>query len=326
MTSALVSQSRTGAQGSKAQNQLVALVFLLGLTAVATGQPLTWPQFLVSRDGFPPDVVSAVEHVWNEPTLRRTVQGPPARAPFDVYLAFVDTPDVTAAAARFRKLARYEVEPLDGDRYVADDRDGARGMYRVLVREPNRRVMVSWGQHSGRILGTISGSALTVLDLTPRDDAVEQTLTAYVRIDHRVAAVIARLLIPLFGYLADRKLVEGIGVSAAVAEWAVERPAEFCAWLAQEPLHPERRARILAALPACEGQRSRHDSGPHAWGSLHSDVGSHNLAISRIFFSYDLTARRSATISLGRLPPAFQSPRDARATARAGVSARAVLF
>jgi len=261
VTSAFLSQSRTGAQGGKAKTQWVALVLLLGLTAVATGQPLTpaWPKFLVSRDAFPPDVVSAVEHVWSEPTLRRTVQGPPARAPFDAYLAFVDTPDVTAAAARFRKLARYEVEPLDDDRYVADDRDGARGMYRVLVREPNRRVMVSWGQHSGSILGTIRGSALTVLDLTTHDDAVEQTLTAYVRIDNRVAAAIAKLLVPLFGYLADRKLVEGIRVSAAIAEWAVEQPAEFCAWLAQEPLGPERRARILAALPPCREQSARRD-------------------------------------------------------------------
>ncbi len=261
MTSAFLSQSRTGAQGGKAKTQWVALVLLLGLTAVATGQPLTpaWPKFLVSRDAFPPDVVSAVEHVWSEPTLRRTVQGPPARAPFDAYLAFVDTPDVTAAAARFRKLARYEVEPLDDDRYVADDRNGARGMYRVLVREPNRRVMVSWGQHAGSILGTIRGSALTVLDLTTHDDAVEQTLTAYVRIDNRVAAAIAKLLVPLFGYLADRKLVEGIRVSAAIAEWAVEQPAEFCAWLAKEPLGRERRARILAALLPCREQSAQRD-------------------------------------------------------------------
>src|SRR5439155_243252 len=79
-------------------------------------------------------------------------------------------------------------------------------------------------------------------------------LTAYVRIDNRVAAAIAKLLVPLFGYLADRKLVEGIRVSAAIAEWAVEQPAEFCAWLAQEPLGPERRARILAALLPCREQ------------------------------------------------------------------------
>jgi hypothetical protein len=204
-------------------------------------------------------VVSTVERVWSAPTIERTVKGRTVRAPFAVYVAFVDSPDVTAAAGRFRKLARYEVEPLDDDRYLADDHDGAFGVYRVLVREPYRRVMVSWGQHSGHILGVIRGSALTELELTPRSDAVEQTLTAYVRIDNRLAATIARILIPLFGYLADRKLAEGIELSAAVAEWAVEEPEAFCAWLEQEPLRADRRARILTALPSCRELRARRD-------------------------------------------------------------------
>src|SRR2546425_12175638 len=106
--------------------------------------------------------------------------------------------------------------------------------------------MVSWGQHSGSILGTIRGSALTVLDLTTHDDAVEQTLTAHVRIDNRVAAAIAKLLVPLFGYLADRKLIDGISVRAAIAAWAGEQPPEVCAWLEQESLRPEARAPVLA--------------------------------------------------------------------------------
>ena len=265
MTSACFSQSHTGPVAHQAQTPWVALLLrlglILGVSTVASGQPSAppWPTFLASRDGFPPEVVSTVERVWSEPTLQRTVQGRSARVPFAVYVAFVDSPDVTAAAARFRKLARYEVEPLDDDRYLADDHDGARGVYRVLVREPHRRVMVSWGQHSGHILGTIRGSALTDLELTPRGETVEQTLTAYVRIDNRLAAALARLLIPLFGYLADRKLAEGIGVSAAVAEWAVEEPEAFCAWLAEEPLRPERRARILAALPSCQELSARRD-------------------------------------------------------------------
>ena len=240
---------------------ILPLGLLLALTTVARGQSFApgWPAFLASRDGFPPEVVSTVERVWSEPTLHRTVHGRPARVPFAIYAAFVDSPDVTAAAARFRKLAPYEVEPLDEDRYLADDHDGARGVYRVLVRESHRRVMVSWGQHSSRILGTIHGSALTDLELTPRGDAVEQTLTAYVRIDNRLAAAIARLLIPLFGFLADRKLAEGIDVSAAVAEWAVEAPDAFCAWLVDEPLRPERRARILAVLPSCRELNARQN-------------------------------------------------------------------
>ena len=76
---------------------------------------------------FAPDVSAAVERVWSEPTLFRTVRGRTARVPLEVYVAFLSTPEVTAAAARFKKLAAFEIQALDDDHYVASDGDGARG-------------------------------------------------------------------------------------------------------------------------------------------------------------------------------------------------------
>src|SRR2546430_4232495 len=268
LTSACFSHSHPGATTDKAPKRwlvpILPLGLLLGLTTVARGQSFApgWPALLASRDGFPPEVVSTVERVWSEPTLHRTVHGRPARVPFAIYVAFVDSPDVTAAAARFRELASYEVEPLDEDRYLADDHDGARGVYRVLVRESHRRVMVSWGQHSGHILGTIRGSALTDLELIPRGETVEQTLTAYVRIDNRLAAALARLLIPLFGYLADRKLAEGIGVSAPVAGGAVEGPGGVCPGPRGEPPPPRRPPRTPRASPTWRWASGRRGAQP----------------------------------------------------------------
>jgi hypothetical protein len=158
---------------------------------------------------------------------------------------------VTAAAARFRKLGSYEIQALDDDRYWASDGDGARGIAQVLRREPRRLVLLSRGEHTGPILGTISGSALTILDLEVRGDVVNPRLTAYVYIDNRVAATLAQVLIPTFGFLADRKLGEGLRVTAEVAEWAIDRSGGFCEWLAREPLPPARRDRMLTALPSC---------------------------------------------------------------------------
>jgi len=70
-------------------------------------------------------------------------------------------------------------------------------------------------------------------------------------VDNRVAAALARTLIPTFGFLADRKLGEGLRVTAEVAEWAADRSGGFCEWLAHEPVPPMRRDRILAVLPWC---------------------------------------------------------------------------
>jgi hypothetical protein len=230
----------------------VLLLIAAGAAGVAGETPdRHWPPFLAPPSAFSRDIATTVERLWLAPTLTRTVRGRPARAPFELYSALVDTPEVTAAAARFLGVARYEVEPIEDGWYRATDNNGARGVWRVLVREPTRRVVLSRGEHSGGLLGRIGGSALTVMEFTAGEGAVRPTLTVHVYIENPVAASLARLLLPMFGRLADHKLAEGFAVTARVAEWARERPQEFCAWLSHEPLPPPRRQRLLAVLTEC---------------------------------------------------------------------------
>jgi hypothetical protein len=226
---------------------LVALVVVLGARAQASA----WPPFLPPPDSFPPAVVAGVERVWGEPTLRRSVEGERVPVPQPAYLAFVDAPEVTAAAARHLKLANYEVRRLADGAYEADDHDGARGVYQVLVRQGGRRVVYSRGSHTGIFLGTIRGSALTVMDFEAEPGATRPRLAAWVLIDNRVAASLARVLIAVFGYLADAKLTEGFKVTGRVAEWAVGHPDEFCAWLEGSSVAPARREPVLTALGRC---------------------------------------------------------------------------
>jgi len=240
------------------QELLAAATAVLAFATDAGSVPIgPWPSVLGSREAFSPEVSAAVERIWINPTLRRTVNGPPARVPLEVYAAFVDTPEVTAAAARFRNLGSYHVQAIDDDRYRGDDGGGARGVSQVLRRERQRRIIFSEGTHTGPFLGTISGSALTVLDLEQHGDRVNPTLTAYVHIEDRVAAALAQVLVASFGFLADRKLAEGLRVTAGVAEWAVEPSGGFCEWLAREPLPAARRHRIVAALPSCARARAQ---------------------------------------------------------------------
>ena len=227
----------------------LVLLFLAASISGATGTP--WPALLGPREGFPSEVSTAVERVWMEPTLRRTITGSPARVPLDVYEAFVDAPDVTAAAARFAGIRTFDIHALDDDSYWGDDGDGARFVARVLRREPRRRVLLSEGQLVNPLLGTITTSVLTVLDLESQDGEVSPRLTAYMYIAKGGGATLARLLVPTFGFIADRKLGEGVRATSAVVAWAVERSDGFCDWLAHEPIPPVQRDRILAALPTC---------------------------------------------------------------------------
>lgn len=241
--------------GRKPKNRATAAVVLLlfAAPALAADRRAPWPPFLPPPARYATDLVAAIEQIWQEPTIVRRVRGRPARVPLEVYVAFVDAPEVTAAAARFLRLAAYEVEALGGDWFRATDHDGARGTYVVLARFPTRRVMLSWGEHTGRLLGTISGGALTVLEFEAGPGVVEQQVEAWVRIDQAFAAALARVLMPIFGHLADRKLIEGAAVAAQVAEWAVGNPEAFCEWLSGTPQRTARE-QLATVLPACRGQ------------------------------------------------------------------------
>jgi hypothetical protein len=228
-----------------------ALLALASATAWGDASARGWPSFLPPRDSLSPDLVTAVERTWAHRTLSRTVRGPSARVPFDLYTALLDAPDVTAAAARYRHFSRDEVRLVGHDLYEADDHNGSRGFYLVLTRERDRRVLFSWGENSTRILGTISGDALTVLTLEPGDGRIDQAVTAYVRIDNGFVAALARALLTAFGGMADRKLRQGVVTATRVAEWAASRPEEFCGWLDRSGLPPARRDRVRSLVAGC---------------------------------------------------------------------------
>ena len=188
------------------------LVVAAGLivTSAGTAPSRPWPPPLVESTAvLTPEVSAALECVWTTPTLRRRVHAGSARAPLEVYLAFLDTPEVTAAAARFLKLASYDVHVLDDDRYEGDDGEGARGFSQVLRRDRQRRVIFSQGEYTGPIFGTVRGSALMVLDLEPRGDSIEPNLAAYLYVEDHLAAGLTRLFAATLGFLADRKLTRG---------------------------------------------------------------------------------------------------------------------
>jgi hypothetical protein len=226
---------------------VVLAAAVAGVAQAATG----WPPFLPPRETLSPDVAASIERVWTDPTLTRTVEGPLAHVPFDIHMWFVDSPEVTAAAARHLGLVQYEVRMIDEQMYEADDHRGARGRYRILVREPGQRVILSWGRHTRTPLGTIGGQALTVLTFQRAGRVTTQQLTAYVLIENPVAAFLARALIPIFGGLADRRLAELLQVTAQVAEWAARTPAEFCDWLATEPVSRADLSRLAEPGEAC---------------------------------------------------------------------------
>jgi hypothetical protein len=225
--------------------------FALTVTSPGSAPP-DWPPFLRARAEYPAQIANAVRRLWIDATFTRTVSADPAPVPLSFYLRFVDAPDVTAAAARHLGLTTYHVRVLGDDWYEADDgHGGARGVYRVLVRDGGRRVLLSWGTHRGSILGTVRGSALTRLEFADDGGRSTQRLDVNVILDNGVAAsIITRPILRLFGWLVDRKLTEAFRTTAAAAAWAHAKPDDFCAWLGRA-FTGDRRAELLDIFDEC---------------------------------------------------------------------------
>lgn len=232
----------------------LALTLLL-LAADAPTEP--FPPYLGPPDAWPPDVRREISHIWTNRTVARTVSGKPAAAPLDVYELLIDLPEVTSAAGRHLGAGGYRVVRVAPDHFEVADSEGAQGTYRVILKRPGERVVVALLQRRARLLGEVRGATLTRLTFREeRDDGrpvVTQRVDTVARIDHRIAAMIARVLVPLFPGYADRKVAEVFTIASRVAAWSVGEPAAFCAWLATQPDGAKHRETFAPKIAACRG-------------------------------------------------------------------------
>ncbi|MBI2204214.1 MAG: hypothetical protein HYU41_10235 [Candidatus Rokubacteria bacterium] len=233
---------------------VLALMLLL-LAGDPPAEP--FPPYLGAAETWPPDLRREIRNVWAKQTVTRTVTGKPAEAPLDLYELLIDLPEITSAAGQHLGAGGYRVVRV-ADHFEVADSEGARGTYRVIVKRPGERVLLARVQRRARLLGEVRGATITRLTFAERREdgkvLVTQRVDTVARIDHRIAAMIAKILLPLFPDYADRKITEIFAIASRVAAWSVEDPAAFCRWLADQPDGAQHRATFAPKLPACGGR------------------------------------------------------------------------
>jgi hypothetical protein len=232
---------------------LVAAGLAASVAAAATGD---FPPYLPDPDRLSPDVRAEVQAIWRKRTISRAVVGQPAPVPIELYRLFVDRPEVTAAAGQHLGLPQYRVVRQGADLFDIEDNEGTRARYRVVLKGERERVLVARLQRSTRLVGDVSGASVSVLTFAPETASdgtpqVAQRVESVVRIDHRLMALVARILVPLFPQYADRKIAEVFNIAARVSAWGYGEPAEFCLWLGGQPEGAQHRQVFARYLPAC---------------------------------------------------------------------------
>lgn len=244
---------------SARQRWRLATAVLIAVLAAATNVGAAaedLPPWIPEPERLPLEIRAEISAIWKRRTIARTAAGQPAPVPIALYQLFVDAPEITAAAGLHLGVGKYRVTRQGADVYDVEDGDGARGQYRVIARNPIQRVVIAKIERTTRLIGHVRASSLSLLTLTPDigtdgKPQIAQRVDNVVRIDHRVVALIAKLVLPLFPEYADRKIAEIFNVAAKVSAWGHEQPEAFCQWLAEQPDADRHRQTFGRELPAC---------------------------------------------------------------------------
>ncbi len=229
--------------------RILAAVLCLAPASSLGGDDSRWPPFLPVRESVPD--AALIEDVWAHVTFQRTLTAPRVDVPLPLYAALIDAPDVLAAAATRLDLASDTAARRADGTWEFRSQKGSRAVYRVLVNEPERRVVLSHGYLV--VLGLqVAGTVIGTLELEDHEaGGVRQQLTVHARVDNTVWALLTKVLLTFLPSLADEELSRGFRIAGAVATWAGRDRDEFCAWLDGSRLDSPR----VASAAGCSDDR-----------------------------------------------------------------------
>lgn len=201
----------------------------------------------VPFEALPPSALGRVQAVLGQSILAHRVEGIRYRSREEVFRFLLDHPEFAAAVARACRVGEYRIIPT-ADGYWGDDARGATGEIRVLYAEPGRRLFHLQGRYDKRLLPTIEGQILVLLEFahhpTPEGETiVENRLTGHLRLDTPIlgtlAEIVATLTRPLVERAVEKKVRRFFRTVARVSSWAYDDPEGLSALLDGHPEVPQ---------------------------------------------------------------------------------------
>ena len=200
------------------------LVIALGLEVVFYASPGWSEECLLSP--YHGDMVFPVEKVdreWacrlqsiiDDSTTASTVGPIRVALSESMYRYLLDRPPLAATLIHRLGLGVYSSEFRGPGRFWGDDGEGTNGIVELVYEDTKSRIYFLEGTHKGRLFPHISGKAVVFLRMTEvRDpnnqEAMDNTMMAYTRLDNRFLSGLVSLLRPLIGELVGGKLKKGV--------------------------------------------------------------------------------------------------------------------
>jgi hypothetical protein len=173
-----------------------------------------------------------------EHTLQRSVVSSGRVLDRELHEFLLNRPDVGAALARLQGLGPYRVRQVGPRVFEGTDGEGAFSVLRILDEAPGLRVFHARGRAVLRFLPDVSGEALVLLETRYEDadgvDLAHGRLTVYARLDNRFLDRMLRLLIPVIGWVLDRKITKAFLSESRAVELLARDPEKVLARLEDE--------------------------------------------------------------------------------------------
>jgi len=184
---------------------------------------------LALPDGIPAAERARLLELARSASVAANAQAEPFVARREVFEFLLDHPEFATHVTRALRLARYRIW-RDAEGLWLDDGWGAVGRFRVVHAADGTRVMYARGRYQPRILPSIQGQAVVVLEYATRPAAdgralITTSVTGFLKLDSRLLEVLGKLAGPIARAKAEKEAASLVRVFARVSRAIEEDPA-----------------------------------------------------------------------------------------------------
>lgn len=228
------SSTRLSGYGRGGVRRAIALLLVVAMAvpgggAAAADPPDALREVVADR----PDLATLL----TDYTFRRGVASTGKVLDRDLHEFLVSRPDVGAALARLQGLGAYRVRQVGPRVFEGTDGEGAFALLRIIAETPGVRVFHARGRSEMRFFPDVSGEALVLLttryEETEGGDLARGQLTVYARLDNRILGTLLSLVIPVVGWLLDRKIAKAFLSESRAVEGLARDPEAVLERLAE---------------------------------------------------------------------------------------------